>query len=544
MSSSGTTGTGTPPGSSDGSVRSPGTLQQAAAEEFEQAAGDEIRPLIKWEGGELPRMVSEAEAALIQSGERIYQRGSMVVRVVRRSSMSVRHFLRPVPGTLGIVVCEKPYLVEAMTRAARWRRFDKRSDKEIPINAPEQVAITYLSRGGEWNIPKLWAAISAPTLRPDGTVLQEPGYDEQTGTWYDPCGIDFPRVPEDPTRDNAEAALELLTKAFSSFPFEGESDQSVALALALCSIVRRSLPSAPLGAITAPTPRSGKTLLADCIAILATGVPAPAMQYPEKDEEAAKTALAILTGGDSVVLIDNIERPLQGDWLCSILTSETYRGRVLGRTEMISVPTSTLFLATGNQLVIAGDLRTRTLLCRIDPKCEKPEERAFSTDIRESIMAQRAELVVAGLTLMRAYALSGERADIPPWGGFEHWSDRVRAPLVWLGRQDPCASLRFLERDDPTRVELLQMLEGWSLVFGSDPATASQAVKECEAAVSNELLRDAVKAVAEDRGGTLSAKRLGKWLARHAGRIVDGKQFAKSGELHHAVLWKVAKTVL
>jgi hypothetical protein len=73
-----------------------------------------------------------------------------------------------------------------------------------------------------------------------------------------------------------------------------------------------------------------------------------------------------------VVLIDNVERPLEGDTLCAVLTSEAYRQRVLGRTEMMSVPTTTLFLATGNHLVISGDLRTRALLCRIDPKVEHP----------------------------------------------------------------------------------------------------------------------------------------------------------------------------
>jgi hypothetical protein len=134
---------------------------------------------------------------------------------------------------------------------------------------------------------------------------------------------------------------------------------------------------------------SGKTLLADCIAILATGVSAPAMKYADTDEEATKTMLAVLAEGDQVVLIDNVERPLEGDTLCAVLTSEAYRQRVLGRTEMMSVPTTTLFLATGNHLVIAGDLRTRALLCRIDPKTEHPEQRQFNVELREWITLER-----------------------------------------------------------------------------------------------------------------------------------------------------------
>jgi putative DNA primase/helicase len=86
------------------------------------------------------------------------------------------------------------------------------------------VATTYLSRRGHWQLPRLWSAISSPTLRPDGTVLQEPGYDAATQSWYDPCGIEFPKIPESPTREDAEAALKKFSKAFDSFPFESKAD--------------------------------------------------------------------------------------------------------------------------------------------------------------------------------------------------------------------------------------------------------------------------------------------------------------------------------
>ena len=67
---------------------------------------------------------------------------------------------------------------------------------------------------------------------------------------------------------------------------------------------------------------SGKALLADAIAILATGASAPAMKYADKEEEFTKTMLAVLAEGDQVVLIDNVERPLQGETLCMAITSE------------------------------------------------------------------------------------------------------------------------------------------------------------------------------------------------------------------------------
>lgn len=509
----------------------------------EPEGDDDPLPRIDWIDGELPRAVDEAEAALMRSAEGLYRRGDMLVRVVRRESSSVRNFRRRQPQDLGLRVVDQAYLVEALTRVAYWRRWDKRNEDWRRINCPPVVAATYLSRQGHWRVPPLLAAITAPTLRPDGTVLQQPGYDGTTATWYDPCGFEYPEIRDDPNREEAEEALHLLRKAFSTFPFEAPVDEAVALSLALTALVRRSLPTAPLGAITAPVMASGKTLLADLISILASGVAAPAMQFPETDEEAKKVALAVLAAGDPVVLIDNIERPLQGDWLCTALTSETFSGRMLGVTEMLKVPTCTQWLATGNQLAIAGDLRTRALMCRLDPKMEKPEQRAFATDIRVWFTEKRPKLVAAGLTILRAWMVSGVAPGdvVRPWGRFEAWSNMVRSALVWLGVEDPYLSTRFLDDEDPYRAELLQVLNTWYGRFSDEEMTVAVAIEAANDALDNRaiVLLEALRTVAGDRGGTVNARRLGHWLRRHAGRIVEGKKIERGRDKDGAARWRV-----
>lgn len=519
---------------------------------------DDDRPRIEWTQSQLPQNIDQAEAAILKAGLRIYQRAGFLVRVVRRDTPSVRYYKRRPPGSLGLVAIDTPYLVEEFTRAARWFKFSAQKSDWVPMNAPEQAAVTYLARRGHWRLPRLWSAISCPTLRPDGTVLQKPGYDADSASWYDPCGIKFPPIKDSPSHEDAVAALGVLRGAFTSFPFQSPADEAVALALAMTAIVRRSLPAAPLGGITAPMMASGKTLLADCIAILATGVSAPAMKYADTDEEATKTMLAILAEGDQVVLIDNVERPLQGDTLCAVLTSESFRQRVLGRTEMISVPTTTLFLATGNHLVISGDLRTRSLLCRIDPKSEHPEHRQFDVELREWIVQHRPELVAAALTIMRAFIATGQRVEdhCKTWGRFERWSDMVRAPLIWLGCEDPCASLADLEREDPERVELVRVLSAWEACFGVEPYTAREAVEYSRSsdppgAISNEgRLYTVLRDVCKDRDGTLNVKRLGHWLRTHSDRLVSApdeagrprsRRFVRAGEKDHTLLWRIER---
>lgn len=527
---------------------------------LEGEPGDEDRPVIKWTQGDLHHCVDEAEAALLESGLRIYQRAGFLVRVVRRDTPSVRHYKRRPPGSLGIVTVDTPYLIEALTRAARWLKWSSQKNAFVPTNAPEQAAVTYLSRRGHWRLPRLWSAISAPTLRPDGTLLQEPGYDVDTQSWYDPCGIEFPKIPESPDQDEAERALKVFEEAFASFPFDSKADKSVALALALTALVRRSLPSAPLGGITAPAMGTGKTLLADCISILATGISAPAMKYADTDEEATKTMLAILAEGDQVVLIDNVERPLHGAELCAVLTSETYRQRMLGKTEMMTVPTTTLWLATGNHLVVQGDLRTRALLCRMDAKTEHPEQRQFDVEKRAWMTQHRPELVAAGLTVMRAFIATGQdtKEACNTWGRFERWSDMVRAPLIWLGCEDPCASLKGLEKDDPERIELLRAIAAWEACFQNEARTAGEAVTEANRGASEAAmyagaaprLYQVMREICKERDGTLSARRLGHWLGKHADRLVSVEpapgeprarpsRFVRAGEKDHSVLWKV-----
>lgn len=499
----------------------------------------DARVEIRWIEGELPRVVDEAEAVLLQNGEQFYQRGAMIVRVVRRKALSARNFNRA-DGALGLVMVDPPYLVETLTRSANWRRYDKRRDEWRPINCPDRVAVHYLARSGSWRLPRLWAAINAPTVRPDGSVLQEPGHDPSTGILYDPGEVEFGAVAEKPTRLAAELALAILRDAIKSFPFAEEVDRAVALSLILTALVRRSLPSAPLGAITAPIMGSGKTLLADVIAIIGSGVSAPVMVHPSNDDEARKLLLSILAEGECVVLIDNIERPLSGEWLCTVLTSETFQDRLLGRNVLAQVPTSTLFLATGNQLVLVGDLRTRALLCRIDPKCEHPEEREFAVDLRDTVMKHRPRLVQAALTIIRAFVVSGTAPSdcVKPWGRFEHWSALVRAPLVWLGVQDPCATVKLLEKDDPDRARHLAMLRAWRDCFGAEPHTLREALDRAVQAGASEL-REALELVGRDRRGELDLLRFGKWMQRIAGRIAGGLQFQRAGERRGSALWQV-----
>ncbi|KAA0249821.1 MAG: hypothetical protein EDX89_23530 [Acidobacteria bacterium] len=517
-----------------------------------------VRPSIHLEPGQLPRVVDEAEEALLNAkGEGLFQRGGVLVRLIRTEAESARRGLRRHAGALLIKPTETPYLVERLTAAATWLRYDKRSQGWIACDCPERMAATLAARG-TWRLRNLTGVVEAPTLRADGSVLDLPGYDEVTGLFYDPGATAFPRLKARPTREDALEGLRAFQAVLSGFPFVDQpedgrpgSDLAAAVAAILTALVRRSLRSAPLFAFRAPKMGSGKSLLADVVSMVAAGRPCAVMSLGGDANEERKRWLSVLLEGEPVVCIDNVERPLGGSTLCSILTQETYKDRILGMSRTVSVSTAVTLLCTGNNLVFDGDLTTRVIPCDLDPGVERPEERQFEVNLYRHVPQHRGELVVAGLTILRAYVVAGRPAQpIPTFGRFEEWSDLVRSALVWLGTADPCAGRARIEEQDPTRQRLGQLLTAWKEALPGRHATVAEAIRLAEGDTQGDgpasgsaasRLRDALLAVAADRGGRINPRYVGSFLVHHARRIEGGLRFERGSSRANVATWGVSE---
>ena len=46
-------------------------------------------------------------------------------------------------------------MAEAFTRAANWKRFDKREGEWLSTDCPHRIAETFLAREGQWRLPVL-----------------------------------------------------------------------------------------------------------------------------------------------------------------------------------------------------------------------------------------------------------------------------------------------------------------------------------------------------------------------------------------------------
>lgn len=417
---------------------------KALADEAEESAraprkrpnggGDgEGLPTIRLAAGEIERIVDKVEIALIQANRGLYQRDNKIVFVAYTPAKTSTG---EQTATIQILERGEHALIVDMAASANFEKFDKRPKAWVVADPPILIAKA-LKELGKFRLPILHGVITAPTMRADGSILSVPGYDAATGLLFDARGIQFPTILERPTRIEAEKAFATLGALIKGFPFVNPHDWSVALSAILTASVRRCLPTAPLHAFSAPVAGTGKGKLVDIACVIATGFKAAPLNGGIGEEEMEKRLAAKLMTGEPFIAIDNCTRPLGGELLCSMLTQEKVSPRILGESKAPPISTGAFNTANGNGLIIKGDLTRRTLRSRIDAKIEQPETRAFAFDPVEKAMKNRPALVVAALTVLRAYHVAGRPEKPLPLGSFEAWSDLVRGALMWLGAADP-----------------------------------------------------------------------------------------------------------
>src|SRR6267142_5111710 len=160
---------------------------------------------------------------------------------------------------------------DMLARIIHWQRWDIRKDEWVSTNPPFEIASTILGRNGEWPFLTIDGVVTTPTMRPDGTLLLTPGYDEKTRLLL-VSPPKLPTMPDQPTPDDGLAALALLEDLLEEFPFDNEVSKAVALSALITPVVRGAFMMTPAHSAKAATPASGKSYLFDVVAAIAIGI--------------------------------------------------------------------------------------------------------------------------------------------------------------------------------------------------------------------------------------------------------------------------------
>jgi hypothetical protein len=344
------------------------------------------------------------------------------------------------------------------------------------IDTPASVTRMLLDRHSWENIRDCHGLINTPTLRPDGSLHCEEGYDPETRYYLkvDP-NFKMGKIPETPTKADAEKAINIILDLFEDVSFEKDTrdknneterlNKSTLLCAVLTAVTRSAYRHAPLFLIAAHQAGTGKSFLVQLISLLAFGTTTKVVSFASDEAETEKRLAGIIMQGDKSFSADNLKGDLLDyPLLCQFFTEDSPTIRPLGRSDMVECTARIMAFATGNNIAVKGDMVRRSIVTKLDYSSANPENRKFKHTPARTVIEERGKYVAAVLTIIRAYLASGDKAKIRPLASYEDWSRFCREPLTWLGWPDPQESQDSAKEEDEelvSRADFLRFVDHW-----------------------------------------------------------------------------------
>jgi hypothetical protein len=203
--------------------------------------------------------------------------------------------------------------------------------------------------------------------------------------------------------------------------------------------------------------------------------------------------------------------------------------RILGQSEQISVPATTIQFFTGNNILPSGDMVSRSFIIRLDVDQPDPENRnfkhpdpfAWTKDHRAKIMRSLYTLLV-----WNPYLRTDASRRSPATTRFKRWWTLCGAPVEKVASVDFAKILSARETEDTEVSAMAALLSGFRATF--DQSFTAQDVAQLHAGYTdpNETIvwTRPVQALLEDATGrpfprgTPNTQQIGKRLQMIVGR--------------------------
>ena len=503
-----------------------------------------VRPEVKMSATSRAANVDALESAFSVLPD-AYQRSLQLVEVVEeqrpRLIAAGTPVIRPMNAhSLGVMVDRHMSCLGWKPKAKEWQ----------PCAAPDKLALLPMLHYGRWRAARpLWSVVESPFFRPDHTIWQTAGYDEGTGYLYRPNAV-FPLVPENPSQGDAKNCLTSLRHVFCDFPYVSDAASIVPIACLLTILARAAIDgNVPIFLFEASVRGSGKTKQGDAVHVIATGRLPPHSTFPADEAEQRKELLAMALTAAPVAFLDNIKGLFGGAPLEAAVTSGEMRQRILGRTELAVVPWLATIIGTGNNMTPTEDILRRSLVSRVEPEVEDPTKgRTFQHHpLIPWVFAERERLIVAALTILRAYAVKGcPDAGTGKMESFDEWAALIPGAIVFAGGPNVLEAIGNVDDAGTDEAAAIVTLIRELPRLSAEPIRAKAilallypAPKAGEPPDGWDDLRTAIEALTNPRPGQApTAKQLGDALRDHKGRVSGGKKLTPRkihGDMHWAV---------
>lgn len=368
----------------------------------------------------------------------------------------------------GLVEADVNSLRSAVARATEWVRpgGDGPPQKAIP---PRDLLSTLLVDPELNTLPGLryitrspfWALVDAKPV-----LVHENGYHagSQVIVEMDPELADAVR-----NVDGGDFAFgtRKLHHMLHKFPFKSEADRANVYAALLLPYVRELIVGpTPLHLVHAPSPGSGKTLLANSVSKVVCGmemtdrfsVTLPAGR--NADEEIRKLTTTGLKKSPRVFIWDNVVGEVRSKEIAQALTEPVYNARHLGTDDGLLLPNACLWMATGNQFKAIEDIRRR--IVPIELKAFASRKAPFDMD--EFLEKNRKYIVWALLSMVQVWVDEGmplaRNVTLP---SYERYAEVIGGILASNGVDGFLANLaEFNEQTTGDSGEYPELIEEWA----------------------------------------------------------------------------------
>lgn len=343
---------------------------------------------------------------------------------------------------------------------------------------------------------------SAPLMDMEGQIREVPGFDALSGWFLDFDEDDWTGVPLHPSIDEVEDAIRRLYMPISKFPYASPDDRAVALAAMMTSAFRPVLERAPGIGLDANLQGSGKSKLAQCIGVLGAGNDGYRMipfSMGMDDNEIRKQIGTNVRAGSAVCCLDNLMGSFDSGALASFLAPEAakFNDRALHSQDSLTGSHRQLFMVTGNNLCLRGELPRRFIVCRLDARTEDPISRIFDFEPVDFVKSVRMRLLADCFTIYRGWLEAGRPMSVTGQiGSYEVWSSSIRQCVMWAGQLlgedvevgDPAARLLENVKEDPAREDDYDLLSCLKKQFGDQNSfTARKVIDVCNSSPYEEL---------------------------------------------------------
>jgi hypothetical protein len=207
---------------------------------------------------------------------------------------------------------------------------------------------------------------------------------------------------------------------------------AAAISAVLSAVVRPTLDICPAYVITSSQWQDGKSIMSNAIASalgMEGGQPNSPLTRGGSDEEQEKQISSVLARGKRVVVYDNHDGDFRSTALTETLTSTMPEFRVLGKSEVRTVCNQSMFIINGVNIVLSGELQSRSVLIRL-ARTNLDVERTFKHfDLIGWSEANSQKIVSAAISLIE-WALKQSDGDWRPTHRFKTWDRMVRRTMM------------------------------------------------------------------------------------------------------------------